>query len=121
VTGQSIGSGTGNDYVTIKYNSAGAELWTATYNGPGNSDDWAYSIAVDGSGNVYVTGGSRGSGTLDDFATIKYNANGVEQWVQTYNGPGNGNDVAASIALTGPGMCMWQEPAWEAEQIMIML
>jgi len=72
VTGQSKGSGTGYDYATIKYNTTGKLLWAKRYNGPGNSCDWPWAIAVDGSGNVYVTGDSLGSGTNYDYATMKY-------------------------------------------------
>ncbi|MBK8553442.1 MAG: SBBP repeat-containing protein [Ignavibacteria bacterium] len=103
VTGYSIGSGTSDDYATIKYNSTGGEEWVARYNGPGNSSDRAYSIAVDGSGNVYVTGRSRSSGTWSDYATVKYNSSGVQQWVARYNGPGNLADYANSIAVDGSG------------------
>jgi len=42
------------------------------FNGPGNSSDYAFAIAVDGSNNVYVTGWSAGSGTDYDYATIKH-------------------------------------------------
>ena len=38
-------------------------LWTNRYNGPGNGDDYAYAVAVDGSDNVIVTGYSTGSGS----------------------------------------------------------
>ncbi|MBE0433897.1 SBBP repeat-containing protein, partial [candidate division WOR-3 bacterium] len=74
VTGSSIGSGTSLDYATIKYDSAGVEQWVQRYNGPANGDDWATSLAVDGQGNVYVTGPSIGSGTSLDYATIKYDS-----------------------------------------------
>ncbi|MEO6694736.1 MAG: SBBP repeat-containing protein [Ignavibacteria bacterium] len=103
VTGSSTGSGTNTDYATIKYNSSGDSLWVRRYNGPGNSTDLGKSLLLDGSGNLYITGSSAGSGTSNDYATIKYNSSGVQQWVSRYNGPGNGNDYASSIALDGSG------------------
>jgi hypothetical protein len=72
VTGYSASSALYNDYATIKYSSAGVPLWTNRYNGPGNGDDEACAVAVDHSGNVIVTGYSTGSGSGNDFATIKY-------------------------------------------------
>jgi len=101
VTGYSVDSGTGNDYATIKYDTNGNQLWVARYNGPGNGGDMAYAIAVDGSGNIYVTGQSSDSGTGNDYATIKYDSDGNELWVRRYNGPGNSSDGAYAIAVDG--------------------
>ena len=103
VTGRSVGSGTDYDYATIKYDASGNQLWVATYNGPGNNADECQYIALDGDGNVYVTGYSAGIETLDDYATIKYDASGNELWVTRYNGPGNGTDIAYSLALDDDG------------------
>jgi alpha-tubulin suppressor-like RCC1 family protein len=91
------------DYATVKYNSAGQQQWVATYNGPGNGDDYAFAVALDELGNVYVTGQSVGTGTSWDYATIKYNASGQQQWVARYNGPANDIDVAQALALDDSG------------------
>ncbi len=97
VTGPSTGSGTGNDIVTIKYNSDGVQQWVQRYNGAGNSDDIGRSITVDNQNNVYVAGASTGSGSLYDMTIIKYNSDGIEQWVKIYNGPGNKVDIAVQV------------------------
>jgi hypothetical protein len=103
VTGTSLGSGTDYDYATIKYDPNGTQKWLARYNGPANSSDVAYAIVVDGSGNIYVTGNSIGSGTNFDYATIKYDTSGNQLWVRTYNGPGNSIDNVGAIAVDGFG------------------
>ncbi len=100
VTGHSEGGpGTGADYATIKYNSSGVEQWVARYNGPGNMADGAGTIALDNAGNIYVTGYSVGSGTESDYALVKYDSLGVEQWVARYDGPDNSYDGAIAIVL----------------------
>jgi uncharacterized delta-60 repeat protein len=103
VTGTSWGTAGNSDYATIKYNSSGQEQWVARYDGPGHFFDGATAIAVDNVGNVYVTGSSWGSGTGSDYATIKYNSSGGQEWIARYNGPGNNNDVATAIAIDTAG------------------
>ena len=102
VTGSSEDSGTGADYTTLKYNSAGVELWIANYNGPGNSDDYTTALVIDDSCNVYVTGYSKGFDHFD-YATVKYYSDGVEHWITRYQGPGNADDRATDIAVDKSG------------------
>ena len=92
------------DYITIKYNTNGKQQWVQRYNGPGNNNDWAMAIAMDTKGNVYITGDSVNHlNSTVDFATIKYNSTGKQQWVRRYDGPRNGEDLARAIALDNKG------------------
>ena len=105
VTGTSFVPATGFDYATVKYDSSGGSQWSVRYNGPANGEDDASSIAIDNSGNIYVTGQSVGSETGPDYATIKYEASGNQLWVARYNGPetGDASDSAAAVAVDGAG------------------
>lgn len=95
VTGRTEGED--SDWLTIKYASAdGAVLWLKTYSTPpqpgrGSYDD-AEDLAVDGAGNVIVTGSAQFGGY--DFYTIKYNgANGDVLWsAHQHNDDGTGTE-----------------------------
>ena len=100
--------------------------WVRRYNGPGNGGDEANAIAVDDSGSVYVTGKSWGSGTGNDYATIKYLPNGDTAWVRRYNGPANSGDLAHAIAVDDSGnayvtgiSAQAALPEWEEDYITI--
>lgn len=99
ITGESDGSGTGRDIITIKYSPSGTQLWAMRYNGAANGNDVGNSIVLDNSGDVYVTGYiTNGSGNRD-YVTLKYNSSGVLQFAVNYAGAGNQNDEAVAIGF----------------------
>ncbi|SFQ52386.1 cadherin-like domain-containing protein [Hymenobacter arizonensis] len=104
VTGYSfLDDDTPGDFLTVKYSASGQQLWLARYNAPSNESDYPYATALDAAGNVYVTGSSQGTGSSDDYATVKYSATGQRLWVARYNGPANGDDVARAVAVDASG------------------
>jgi hypothetical protein len=75
VTGGSRGFDGYDDYATVGYDAAtGAQLWVNRYDGPGGPPDdhaWALGVSPDGS-KLFVTGGSVGSESDEEFATVAY-------------------------------------------------
>ncbi len=91
------------DYVTLKYNASGQQQWTARYNGKVAGNDWATLLAVDASGNAYVTGQSIGPNFTWDIATVKYSTAGVKQWARTFDGPAHSDDIGNAVAVDANG------------------
>ena len=86
VTGRSPGGATGMDFATIKYLANGKEAWVKRFNSKDNGQDLPTGIAVDSSGNVFVTGQATSPGG-QSFATVKYDSTGKQKWVRYYSSP----------------------------------
>jgi outer membrane protein assembly factor BamB len=98
------GGSSTSDYATVAYSaSAGAQLWAKRYTGPrgfGTGDPTSVAVSPTG-GTVYVTGSTGETATDLLYGTVAYNAaTGAQLWAKDYNGPGNVNNVAYSVAIS---------------------
>lgn len=103
VTGYSTSSTQGKNIATIKYNSSGTQQWVQTYNDNLNGDDEANAMAIDASGNIYVTGYTSTEIDKADYFTAKYNASGSMLWSIHNDTPSHLNDIATNIAIDNNG------------------
>ena len=102
----SLQSTSGSDAFIVKYNKFGTAQWAKQIDG--TASDFGLGVAVDSSGNVYMTGQCNPTTDIDlgnsvsldptgsDAFIAKYNTNGIAQWAKTIKGTGPtiGNDVA---------------------------
>ena len=98
-TGGSVDTNTYWDFATVSHDSLGRERWVRRYNDPDTMIDVAKAIAVDGGGNVYVTGTTQPGTYQDWYVTIKYDSAGNEQWIARYQGQQGNSTVPTAIAL----------------------
>lgn len=81
-------------------------LWVTRYNGPSNSNDAAYSVALSPDGSkVFVTGASSANASnSSDYVTTAYSAvDGDELWAARFNGPEDSSDGASFVAASPDG------------------
>jgi uncharacterized delta-60 repeat protein len=94
----------GTDFAVLKINSNGVVIWRKEYDEAGGQDI-PEAMTMDNNGNIYVTGRVRrsGGGGYNDIAIIKYNNDGVQQWISYYDGPNNLDDDPLDIILDQNG------------------
>lgn len=102
IAGSTIGIGTLSDISVIKYSNSGSELWARSFNGPDNSTDNARSLAVDNSGNIYVTGFVTSSGE-PKLTLIKYNSTGDLQWSRQFDTTGVTISFGEAVTIAPDG------------------
>lgn len=95
-----------SDIFVVKYNSNGEKMWSRMLGTADN--EIAKGIAVDGAGNVYITGAT--SGSLEegytnkgeyDIILIKYDTNGTKKWAKQIGGAFM--DYGIAVAVDGIG------------------
>ena len=130
------------DMMVMKLNSLGEYQWHTYYGASPTSsedgDDEGASIAVDGGGNVYVTGYSdrtwQGPGNIaplhahggdaEYMFVLKLNSSGAYQW-HTFYQPGRANAIAldgsSNVYVTGYASAKWGSPLHTSSGNLVVL
>lgn len=91
-----FGQGGESDAFIQQYYFNGTQGWNVTW-GYAATPDWAKAVAVDGAGNVYVTGWSdAGSGNLNVFLT-KFLPSGTSDWTEYWSSTGSNDEAGQAI------------------------
>ncbi len=95
----------GSDAFLAKYSSSGEYFFTKQFGS--SSDDYAYGVAVDTSGNIYVTGYTRGGldgniniGAYDVFLT-KYDSLRNKLWTRQWGSSSNDYGYSVTVDTSG--------------------
>ncbi len=89
--------------LAMKLSSSGAQQWQNTYSGSGAGDNEGYSIACDNNNNVFLTGYTTTQNNGKDYVTISYNTSGSQNWLSSYNGIANSDDIPNRLIVDDNG------------------
>jgi len=108
---QNIYGGGDWDVFLVKFNTSGARQWATYYGGVGS--EWGNSVAVDLSGNVYLSGGTSSTSGIassdyqdtygggGDAFLAKFSSNGERLWAKYYGSGSNEEGSSVSVDFFG--------------------
>jgi len=89
-------------FTTVKYSSNGKQLWASQYTEHAGSFKWVAALTVDAKQNVFITGSSA-TKDFSDLLVIKYDRNGMQQFLARHRRPGSVWVEPEDIALDQAG------------------
>ena len=104
VTGYTTFPGKAEEIILICYSATGTQEWVKRISGNGNSEDKAWGIVVDETGDyIYISGWITETDGGMNALTAKFSSAGVRLWAVPYNGGGNQTDKAWGIVVDTDG------------------
>jgi len=98
VTGYTTNIPNGMDFLTIKYDPDGAEIWRRVYDGESHGDDFAKQIIIDAYNNLIVAGYDN-----EGLLIVKYDSGGQLIWHAHFTSADNEQDIFRDMIVDRQG------------------
>ena len=101
VTGYGMRTDSTTYILTIKFDSSGTQKWVQRFSSFNDTHEYGAGIVLNNS-DVFVIGSTLPRNTRRDYCLLKYNSQGVQQWI-SINSMQDSTNIPKSIALDSNG------------------
>ncbi|HRE41679.1 MAG TPA: SBBP repeat-containing protein [Ignavibacteria bacterium] len=91
------------DWLLIKYDNNGNQLWKTNFNGEANSKDESYKMLLDGKGNIYLAGVTMPKKNKTHRCVIKFDNTGNILWKNVSENPISKNSPKIDMCFDESG------------------